>query len=269
VGVDDSPQRASSPRRRRTLDVVDRYLVDAGTDHDAALHAALNWAAAYAITNARDSAAVLVGAIDMISSLGEVLGSNGASTAMKSRWFVHAETTFDVFAPRTTPHRFDGPIVVPWASLRMIETAEAMMPPAVCATPWIPGELADWTRAYGPIDPRNGQATATDDIPGATRGFVRGLTEYTGGGDVVHPSDKARAIEGLKALKLAGPGIDPVLIRAVALEFRWTSSAADRLRTLAKQVAEGSPVRGGKKINKSTADERIRQFVEWADRPLG
>lgn len=247
---------------------MERFLVETTTNSDAAVRTALDWAAAYCADHGCAEAAVLIAGLDQIDNFGSLLGTGGRAKAEKARAFSHAGATIRIYTDRTAPYAFAGPVVIPWAYPKLIEKAESLKPAAVCATEWVEGELDDWKRSHGPVDPATGEAAPTEPVPAATRGFVRTLTEHAGGGNVLNPMDKGRAIDGLKALKLAGPGIDPAVIRAAALDLRWQAGAADRLRDLAVKVAGGSAVRGGGKMNVTLARERVAQFEQWADRPL-
>lgn len=79
-------------------------------------------------------------------------------------------------------------------------------------------------------------------------------------GDVLHPSDKARAVDTLRALKLCGHKIDPPMIRALAIQRGWIPRAADRLADLAKKFALGKAVQGGTKMTKARAKEMVSRF---------
>jgi hypothetical protein len=112
---------------------------------------------------------------------------------------------------------------------------------------------------WGATDPRTTEVFPPEAAEPATVGAVRSLS-FDMPGDVLHPSDKARAVNALRALKLCDRKIDPPMIRALALRRDWTYRAADRLYELAKKFEAGKPVRGGTKLTKTQAKAMVARF---------
>lgn len=97
------------------------------------------------------------------------------------------------------------------------------------------------------------------EAPPAVRGLVASLA------DVLHPNDKKRAIAGLVSIREEGTELDPVVVRAAALEAGWEARAADRLRDLTKRVVAGGTVRGGERLGRKAQRERVASLVSLAD----
>jgi hypothetical protein len=146
-----------------------------------------------------------------------------------------------------------------WADTRMVEHAERLRPPAVCAIGWSEDGLDDWKRSWAPIDPRTGQPDGeVIELPAAVRGAVESLSGLAN--DVLHPSDKRRAVNAFRALRMRGVPIDPLLERSFAVSAGWQPNAADRLTAIAKGIAEGRAVRGGDRLTQTGAKELVARF---------
>ena len=242
---------------------MNRYVIDTHGPDAEVEHQALSWL----VTEASErgtKAAIVVPGVQSIRNLDRVLGRELAAYAEKNRVISLNGVTVHLYTPKTQPYEFDGPVLVLWADMAMVEHAERLGPPAICATGWSEGGLDDWKRAWGPIDPRTGQAeAAADDAPSAVRGAVASLSG-TYGNDVVHPMDKKSAINAFKALRIVGIAIDSVLVRALAIQHGWEPDAADRLEGIAHRISEGRTVQGGDHLTKTAAKERVAGFESQA-----
>lgn len=243
---------------------MDRFVIDSYGPDDDALRDAIVWLVEQAQQRGTE-AAIVVPAVRSIESLGRVLGSQVAAFAEKHRHIRLGGVTVHVFSPKTQPYSFEGPVLVPWANSKMVEAAERLSPPAICATGWSEGGLDDWKRTWAPLDPRGGQTEmSADEPPPAVRGAVKSLSGPLGN-DVVHPMDKRRAVDAFKALQMTGHRVDPVLVRALAVRHGWEPDAADRLREIAAKMAEGRTVQGGSHLNATRAKELVAYFESDPD----
>lgn len=237
---------------------MERFVIDTYGPAANAEQEGLRWLLSKA-AELRKDAAVVVPGVDNIDNLSRVLGQH-ASYAKKNRTLTIEGVRVKFFTPRTQPSVFDGPVLVPWADTRMVQDAERLRPPAICATGWSDTGLDDWKRSWAPIDPRTGHADGdVDEAPAAVRGAIESLSG-TFGNDVLHPMDKKRAVNALKALSMRGVPIDPTLVRSLAVRAGWEPEAADRLTDLARRIGEGRAVQGGDRLNQTAAKELVAHF---------
>lgn len=209
-------------------------------------------------------AAVVVPGVSNIDNLSRVLGDEAAS-AKQDRVLIIDGVRVHFFTPRTQPFSFDGPVLVTWADTSMVEDAERLRPPAICATGWSQDGLEDWKRSWAPIDPRTGQPDGkAEEAPAAVQGAVASLSG-TFGNDVVHPMDKKRAVNAFRALRMCSVPIDATLVRSLAVKAGWDADAADRLADIARRVGDGRPVQGGDKLNQTQAKELVARFEAGGD----
>jgi hypothetical protein len=173
--------------------------------------------------------------------------------------FVFDGIELTILAARQMPSSFAGPVLVVWANAQMAAKAEYLDPTAICATSWERDGLKDWVRVWGATDPRTGEHYPAEVPPRAVAGAVASISFHMPG-DVLHPSDKARAVDTLRALKLYGHDIDPPVVRALAIRRGWLPQAADRLAEIAEKFTAGKAVKGGTKMNVTRAREMVARF---------
>jgi hypothetical protein len=173
-----------------------------------------------------------------------------------------------VFSERTKPRTFGGPVLVLWANDAMVNSAEEMRPPAICATPWAEHDLTDWKCAWNPIDVRTaepvgaGPATVSSSlVERALISLTRTVNMSTG---IHHPSDERHAKRLLKALYLCGEPLDVVEVRTWAISNNWEPRHAEDLADLAGKIAAGRRVRGAA-LTKTEAKEIIHRLRDVSD----
>jgi hypothetical protein len=234
---------------------VDRYVIDAPHPTDQLVADGIDWLYGQAFTKGLDGA-VLVPQAQNIPALSAGVRQTLSS---KDRTFFRDGLDVQILTAREHPSAFAGPLLVVWANSAMMASAEHLEPPSICATSWEVDGLFDWVRVWGATDPRTGRQRPADAADPATVGAVRSLS-FDMPGDVLHPSDKARAVNALRALKLCERKIDPPLIRALAIQRGWAYRAGDRLYELAEKFAAGKAVQGGSKLTKTQAKEMVARF---------
>lgn len=243
---------------------MERWFVSDHGPSDEAVGAGIHWLTEKANELGVDHGAILIPTVQGgIGNLERTIGPERAASLKRSREFRHRGIRVQVFAHRDPPPGFySGPIFVVWASPKGVEIAEESQPPAVCALEWSEGELNDWKRTWGPRDVDTGESLDRQEFPLVIVGALRDLTLN---GDVLHPSDKGRAIDTFKLLGLADIPLDPGAIHAEALRQGWAPSAAGRLRVLADKVASGVRVRGGSSgITKARAEQAVEHWKQRA-----
>jgi hypothetical protein len=241
---------------------VDRFFISAyGVDRHAE-RAGVMWLV-------RDGArrgtagAIVVPGVDSIGNLARSIGQPAAATATKSRYFTVEGTPIKVFTGRTKPSRFDGPVLVPWASDAMVQAAEEMRPPAICGMPWSEQDLVEWRRAWNPVDVGTGEpvgegaATVSSSLVEAALVSLTGTVNMSTG--IHHPSDEQQAKRLFKALYLEGEPLDEVEIRTWAISHGWEPRFAGDLAELAGKIAAGRRVRDAA-MNKAEAKEIIQRL---------
>lgn len=242
---------------------MERFVIDTyGPDADAELEG-FRWLLSKAARLGKDAAVVVPG-VDNIDNLSRVLGQH-AGYAKKNRKLTIDGVHVQFFTPRTQPSTFDGPVLVPWANTRMVEDAERLRPPAICAIGWSEDGLDNWKRSWAPVDPRTGQPDGElEEAPAAVHGAVASLSGMFGN-DVLHPMDKRCAVNAFRALYMHGIPIDPILVRSLAISAGWEPDAADRLTSIARRIGEGRTVQGGDRLNQTAAKELVAHFEAGGD----
>jgi hypothetical protein len=246
---------------------VDRFFVDAYGPNADAERDGVVWLATEA-ARLGTSGAIVVPGLDSIGNLARSIGPEVVPSVEKNRYFTVDGTRIDVFSARTKPRRFDGPVLVPWSNDAMVNAAEEMNPPAICAIPWGETDLRDWKRAWNPIDARTGEPVGEGSavVPGALVeqaliSLTRSVNMATG---IRHPSDAAHAKRLFKALYLCGEPLDGVEIRTWAIRNNWQPPHAADLAELAAKLAEGRRVKGAA-MNKTQAKEIVGRLRELAN----
>lgn len=241
---------------------MDRYVVDGIESHDEALKAGIAWLHSRALSEGSNSAAIVVPTRNDTRNLSGAIGGDLAHAAQQDGGFTYFGLQIEVLAAKKLPDQFAGPVLVPWASTKIVEEGERMDPPAICVTPWGDDELDEWRRSWGPIDVSTGQAQAAEAPSAAIRGAVKSLPH----GDVLHRLDKQSAVDAFKALRMHEREIDPALVRSEAIRRDWSPDAADRLAELAERIAKGVAVRGGTQpFGKRKAKELLDRFEAEPD----
>jgi hypothetical protein len=237
---------------------VDRYVIAAYPQTPQLVADGVRWLVREAKATAASGAAILVPEVQSIRNLSAGLG---VTLASQNRGVVCDGIEMTILIARQMPSTFAGPVLVVWANTQMAARAEDLDPTALCATSWERDGLKDWVRVWGATDPCTGEHHPPEVPPPAVAGAVASISFHMPG-DVLHPSDKARAVDALRALKLCGYDIDPPMIRALAIRRGWLPRAADRLAEIAEKFAAGKAVKGGTKMNITRAREMVSRFGE-------
>ena len=235
---------------------IDAYGPDAQAERDGVI-----WLVAE-VDSRGSVGAIVVPAVNAISSLDRAIGPEAAAFATTHRHFTTSGTRIEVFSDRTKPGHFDGPILVPWSNDAMVNAAEEMEPPAICAIPWAEGDLAEWKRAWNPVDPRTDEpvgvtpVTPSPLVEQALASLTATVNMSTG---IHHPSDERAAKRLFKALYLSGERLDETEIRTWTLSHDWAPRHAEHLAQLVGKIAAGRRVKGTA-MNKSEAKQIIQRL---------
>jgi hypothetical protein len=241
---------------------VERFVIDMYGPEEEAERDAFRWLLAKA-TELRTAAAVIVPGVQNIDGLNRVLGDH-AERAKQRRELMIGEVQVHFYTPKTQPGRFDGPVLVMWADTGMVEAAERLGPPAICATGWTEDGLDGWKRSWAPIDPRTGEAVGeAAELPPLVRGAIESLSGIAN--DVLHPMDRRRAINAFKALRMHGIPYDPAIVRSTAITIGWRPDAAERLMKIAQGIADGRALRGGDRLTQAQAKRLLALFESTDD----
>ena len=244
---------------------TERFLIpESGPDVDAE-RAGIRWVLQWASEAGHHRAAIVAPGVREIEPLERALGPRVADVLRRDRQ-VEAESglILEILLAGKLPFRYDGPVFVPWAHDPLIDKVEEMHPPAICAQPWALNDLSVWRRSWALADPRTGAQVTTpvklsDVVTAALEDLTHSVNLGTGLG---HPSDKASAVDLLKALHHGGEILDRDAVRAWAAGHGWEPRHAQRLGELAEKVANGVAVRGGRRPSKT---EMNRQLARWRE----
>lgn len=233
---------------------MERFFIDAyGPDREAERRG-VDWLAEEVVTRGL-SGAILVPVVDSISSLARAVGADAADFAKTNRYFTAGASRIEVFTERTKPGYFDGPLLAPWSNDSMVNAAEELSPPAICAIPWAEDDLVQWKRARNPVDLRTGEPVAADAItpsPLVERALVSLTATVNLSTGIHHPSDQRTAKRLFKALYIAGENLEEAEVRTWAIAHGWPPRHAEDLAELVGKIAAGKRVNGAA-MNKTEA----------------
>lgn len=139
-----------------------------------------------------------------------------------------------------------GPVLAVWPDLKMLEKIEDRWPSAICVVPWNFEEIDSWIQGRRAVDLTAQDAhmpepAIRDPVVGeAMRGLTSSVNLGTG---LLHPSDRAHAIETFRLLESGHHGWDPAEIERWALANTWDIEGAGQLRAVAQGVLEGRKFR--------------------------
>lgn len=227
--------------------------------------AGIRWVLQWAIDAGYHRAAIVAPGVREIEPLQRALGPRVADMLRRDRQIkADSGLILEILLAGKLPMRYGGPVFVPWAHDPLIDKVEEMRPPAICAQPWAPNDLSVWRRSWPLADARTGaQVTRPVQLSDVVTAALEDLTHRVNlGTGIGHPSDKASAVDLLKALHHGGEILDGDGIRAWAVGHGWEPRHAQRLGTLADKIAKGVAVRGGRRPSKT---EMNRQLARWRE----
>lgn len=241
-----------------------RRLIAESGDRDNDFRVAFEWLAQELRSGDLKRGGIYVPRVRDARAFAPLLGEAATERLLTQREIAADDIAVELIIRRGRPVLFDGPVLVPWASLRMITEVESMRPSAICVTTWMPDELTDWKRVYGPIDVRSGKrVNPPAELSLVLRGAVRDLTCGVAD-DVTNDEDRGRAIRVFKALRITGHKIDSSVVRAEAMRLGWDPDPAGRLAAIAEDIAEGKALHGGA-VTKTAA----KTLVAWFEKSGG
>jgi len=237
---------------------VDRFFIDAhGPDHEAERRG-VAWLAEEVVKRGIPGA-IVVPVVDSISNLARAIGADAADFAKTNRYFTAGAARIEVFTDRRKPGHFDGPLLVPWSNDAMVNAAEELSPPAICAIPWAEDDLAEWKRAWNPIDLETGEPVGAAPIalsPLLERALVSLTATVNLSTGIHHPSDQRTVKRLFKALYITGEELDETEVRTWAIAHGWPPRQAEDLAQLVGKIAAGKRVKGAA-MNKTEVKEIV------------
>jgi hypothetical protein len=136
-----------------------------------------------------------------------------------------------------------GPVLLAWPDARAIaDVADDPRVSAICVIPWVYDEVATWavgTRAVNLSDRSDGPMPPTIEDPvvaAAMRSLTSRVNLSTG---LLHPMDKAAAVEAFRILNRGRHTWEPAEIEAWAMAHGWSLEGATHLKNVAAGVAAG------------------------------
>jgi hypothetical protein len=223
----------------------------------------VRWLLQFAGANGHAHAGIAVPAVRSIESLRRAIGDQAADALKRHRQaIVQAGLTLEILLLSKLPFTYSGPVFVPWAADEVVDKVEAMRPAAICAMPWAESDLSVWRGSFALVDPRTNRVVTTPQelSPLITRA-LSDLTAFVNlGTGITHPSDKAMAVDYLKALRHGGEMLDGDQIRAWAAAHNWAPRHAQELGQLASKIANGVTVRGGRAKGKTPLNQHLARW---------
>jgi len=119
---------------------------------------------------------------------------------------------------------------------------------ALVVVPWLEEDVATWIQARGAIDLLGKRATAAtpgiaDPVVGAAMRSLTNRVNLSSG--LVHPRDKAAAVQALQVLKRNGHRYEPQELQTWAMANGWDGRGARQLSEYAAGVLAGKAYRTG------------------------
>lgn len=118
---------------------------------------------------------------------------------------------------------------------------------AVIVVPYIMEEVVEWRRTWNPQVLGESQVPLEilieNPVVEEALKMLTGIVNLSTG--LLHPSDKAAAVELFRLLYKNQELCDPDSIRAWALRNDWTPKGADQLKGVAQAILDRKPIRGG------------------------
>ncbi|RYZ13324.1 MAG: hypothetical protein EOO70_08695 [Myxococcaceae bacterium] len=114
---------------------------------------------------------------------------------------------------------------------------------AICAIPWLPEDIARWTRAMNPADLRTGRSgpSTTISLAPPVLEALREMTLLTNlETGLSHPTDHDSAVDAFLLLRSAGFSWNAEDVHVWALQNGWISRGAEELSEIARKIAKGS-----------------------------
>lgn len=136
-----------------------------------------------------------------------------------------------------------GPALALWPTAKLLDLLDDHHGTnAVAAVPWLLKDLETWSRARRPVDllgvsEQRLEPEIPDPVVRIAMEHLTGSVNLSTG--LVHPSDKAHAVETFKILLKGGHRWSPDGLQAWALAHGWDSRGAADLRKYAKGIQDG------------------------------
>jgi hypothetical protein len=134
-----------------------------------------------------------------------------------------------------------GPALLLWPDRKLLATLnDDFRVGDLCVVPWTYGEVEPWAEGTHAVDLTRSRAPAPkQDLEALVQVALESLTNRvnlrTG---LVHPSDKAAAVEMFKLLLRARSSWDPLSVETWGFQHGWSAEGARQLRDVAQGVQE-------------------------------
>jgi hypothetical protein len=135
-----------------------------------------------------------------------------------------------------------GPVLVLWPDRKLLAILnDDARVGDLCVVPWTYEEVEPWAEGTQAVDLTGSEAPATkQDVEALVQVALESLTHRVNlSTGLIHPSDKAAAVEMFKLLLRARSSWNPVSVEAWAFQHEWSAEGAHELRDVAKGVQEG------------------------------
>jgi hypothetical protein len=206
------------------------------------------------------------------TSLGSVLGEGVVRALLGNRTVkLPSGHTLCLQTERTFRHSHDRNVILAvYATDRMLCLIDdARDAPAVIVVPWTMESVRNWQRTWNPSvsgrakqEPE--QLIGSPLLEFALKSLTGAVNLSTG---LVHPRDRAAAVDLFRLLFRDGERWDPDAVRAWALRNGWTARGADDLREVAEGVLQGRRLQGGNPM--SWRPDIIEYFRQELREPAG
>lgn len=178
---------------------------------------------------------------DLADALGEaarVLARGGVVTVVGGPR-LHGATA-RTYPPRSGWQR--GPVLAVWPDEALLATIDGdFRVTALGVVPWLFEEVATWARGRSAVDLKTGKGQAAPKVSDpVVEAALRDVTIRVNlGSGLVHPSDKAAAVEAFRILKDGGHRWARDEVEAWAIANRWSVEYASDLGDVSERVQEG------------------------------
>ena len=192
--------------------------------------------------------------------LKDVIGAEATAGLKKRRRLtLNGDVVVTLATWAKLPTVWNGPMLVLHPDKAALDKIDAILQvPEVLVVPWIPEEIHGWIATWGATDLLSGKSQRQNPLSPVVEEALRTLTRRVNvSTGILHPNDRAAAIDLFKRLRGARFKLEPEKIRQWLVRHNWAPRDAGAVKTLVEAIIDRRPIRGGRR---AWADDIIDQL---------
>lgn len=239
-----------------------RWFIDSHGPDTSAFKTAFSWLLKRVAASPDNRRGLLVvhGKGNLEGTVEVVLGSAAVKKLGKDNKVEIRGNIIELMTERIKPYAWSGPVLAVHPSPKLLDMVDSLSTPsAILVVPWIREEVEPWVQMWGARELGSSvkpvpQQFSNPTVQAALASLTARVNLSTG---IVHPSDRAAAVEMFRLLNTAGEDFDPTEVRSwLIAELGWQPRHANDV----KDVAEG--VLSGKKLRTSNPGVWVPDIVD-------